>query len=59
MINKDIVCTQIRLPAYLHEYIKAEAERMGIAQNAFLTILLEKGKQVWEASVTVTPVVPK
>lgn len=32
----------------MHEYIKQEADRMGIAQNAFLVILLEQGKCVWE-----------
>lgn len=52
---KETVCTQIRIPAYMHEYIKAESDRMGIAQNAFLIILLEKGRQLWEAKVTVTP----
>lgn len=41
--------TQIRLPAGTHEYIKQEAARLGIAQNAFLIILLEQGKKLWEA----------
>lgn len=52
MKNKAI-STQIRLPAGIHEYIKQEAARMGIAQNAFLVILLEQGKKLWESSVTV------
>ncbi|MFG6369274.1 MAG: hypothetical protein K1W16_12780 [Lachnospiraceae bacterium] len=51
-MNKNVVCTQIRLPAEIHEYIRKEADRMGIAQNAFLVILLEQGKKLWEADVT-------
>lgn len=50
--KKDIISTQIRLPAGIHEYIKQEADRMGIAQNAFLIILLEQGRKLWEADVT-------
>lgn len=52
MSDKNTVSTQIRLPAGIHEYIKQEADRMGIAQNAFLIILLEQGKKLWEADVT-------
>lgn len=50
--KKEIISTQIRLPAGIHKYIKQEADRMGIAQNAFLIILLEQGKKLWEADVT-------
>ena len=53
-MNK-VVATQIRLPAAMHEYIKQEANRMGIAQNAFLVILLEQGKRLWEADVNLRP----
>lgn len=53
-VNK-VVATQIRLPAAMHEYIKQEANRMGIAQNAFLVILLEQGKRLWEADVNLRP----
>ena len=35
----------------MHEYIKQESSRMGIAQNAFLVILLEQGKKLWDAQV--------
>lgn len=52
MNKNNIISTQIRLPAGIHEYIKQEADRMGIAQNAFLIILLEEGKKLWEADVT-------
>lgn len=50
-----VVSTQIRLPAEMHEYIKKEAERMGIAQNAVLIMLLDRGRKVWNADVTVIP----
>ena len=50
--KNDIVSTQVRLPAAIHEYIKQEADRMGIAQNAFLIILLEQGRKLWEADIT-------
>ncbi len=51
-MKDKIISTQIRLPAGIHEYIKQEADKMGIAQNAFLVILLEQGKKLWEANVT-------
>ena len=51
MNKNNTISTQIRLPAEIHEYIKQEADRMGIAQNAFLIILLEQGKKLWEADV--------
>lgn len=47
--NREMVSTQMRLPADIHEYIKQEADRMGIAQNAFLITLLYQGKKLWEA----------
>ena len=50
--NKSVISTQIRLPEELHEYIKTEADRLDIAQNAFLIILLEQGKKLWKADVT-------
>ena len=50
-MKNETVPTQIRLPAGIHEYLKQEAARMGIAQNAFLVILLEQGKKLWEAQV--------
>ncbi len=51
-MEKNSVATQVRLPAYLHEYIKQEAGRMGIAQNAVLVMLLDKGRKAWEADVS-------
>lgn len=51
--NKDIVSTQVRLPADIYEYIEQEAGRMGIAKNAFLIILLEQGRKLWKADFTV------
>ena len=50
--DKRIVSTQIRLPAGIYRYIEQEADRMGIAKNAFLIILLEQGRKLWEADVT-------
>lgn len=51
-MEKNSVATQIRLPAFLHEYIKQEAGRLGIAQNAVLVMLLDKGRKAWEADVS-------
>lgn len=51
-MKENSISTQIRLPADIHRYIKQEADRMGIAQNAFLIVLLEQGKKLWEADVT-------
>lgn len=50
--DKKIISTQVRLPAGIHRYIEQEADRMGIAKNAFLIILLEQGRRLWEADVT-------
>ena len=52
-MDREVVSPQIRLPAQMHEYIKQEADRMGIAQNAFLVILLEQGRKLWESEITV------
>lgn len=52
MKEKNMVSTQIRLPAGIHEYIKQEADKIGIAQNAFLIILLEQGRKLWKADIT-------
>lgn len=52
MREKNMVSTQVRLPAGIHEYIKQEADRMEIAQNAFLIILLEQGRKLWDADIT-------
>lgn len=54
-MDHKIISTQIRLPEGIYEYIKGEAARMGIAQNAFLIILLEQGKKLWEAGVSLHP----
>lgn len=35
----EIISTQVRLPKEIHLYIKQEAERLGVAQNAFLLVL--------------------
>ena len=55
MNGKEIVSTQIRLPASIHKYIKQEAERLGIAQNAFLIVLLEQGRKLWESDMSIRP----
>lgn len=47
-----ITSTQVRLPEEIHSYIQQEAGRLGIAQNAFLLVLLDRGKRLWEAEVT-------
>lgn len=54
-MTEKVVSTQIRLPVYLHEYIKQEAARLGIAQNSVLVMLLDKGRKVWEADIKLIP----
>lgn len=51
MKNKETISTQIRLPAEIHEYIREEADKMGIAQNAFLIMLLYQGRKLWETDI--------
>lgn len=50
----NTVATQVRLPAELHEWIKQEAKRLGVAQNALLLILLDKGRKVWAWDIAAT-----
>lgn len=47
----EIVTTQVRLPKYLHDYITEEAARLGIAKNAMLIILADRGRREWEGLV--------
>ena len=51
--ENNIVPTQLRLSAEMHLYIKKESDRLGISQNAFITILLEQGKKIWEAKTII------
>lgn len=37
--------TTIRLPVELKELLQQEAERLGISFNAYILILIEKGRQ--------------
>ena len=50
-MDGKIISSQVRLPSDLHGFIQAEAARLGIAQNAFLIVLLEQGRWVWEAKL--------
>lgn len=52
---KTVVSTQIRIPEELHQYISDGASRLGVSQNAYLIFLLEQGKKLNEAPVTVQP----
>lgn len=54
-MKDDKIQTQIRLPSGIHEYIKQEAARMGVPQNTFLVILLEQGRRLWEADISLRP----
>lgn len=51
---REIVSTQIRLPADIHEWMKQEAARLGVSMNALLVILLDKGRRVWDADVNLS-----
>lgn len=55
MKSTNMVSTQVRLPSEMHEYIQREADRLGISQNAFLVVLLEHGKKLWEADIATYP----
>lgn len=52
MNDKNIISTQIRLSSEMYSFIKQEAERIGISQNAFTMVLLEQGRKLWDADVT-------
>lgn len=50
-MDSTAISTQIRLPAEMHDYIRREAGKLGVAQNAFLIILLAQGRKLWESDV--------
>lgn len=52
-MKNESISTQIRLPIGIHEYIKQESDRIGISQNAFLVVLLEQGRKLWDSEVNV------
>lgn len=54
MGDNDIIATQIRLPANLHEYAKEEAAKIGVPLNSFFIILMVQGKKMWEAQIEIT-----
>ena len=47
-----ITSTQVRLSEEIHSYIQQEAGRLGIAQNAFLLVRLDRGRKLWEEEVS-------
>ena len=52
-MDKNIITTQIRLCESLHEYVKAEAERLGISLNAAFISLLDEGRRFRESVIHV------
>jgi len=51
-MNNTIVATQARLPADMHEFLKREADKLGVAQNAFMIFMIAQGRKMWEADIT-------
>lgn len=49
------ICSQYRIPENLHEYITKKADELGISKNAFLVILLDRGKKYWESEINLLP----
>lgn len=49
------ITTQIRIGEEMWAYIKEEAQHLGISQNAFLCVLLSRGKKLWDAEITLHP----
>lgn len=49
------ISSQVRIPENLHEYITKKADKLGISKNAFLVILLDRGKKYWEAEINLLP----
>lgn len=47
-----VISTQVRLSEEIHTYIQQESRRLGVAQNAFLLVLLDRGKKLWEAEIS-------
>ena len=52
MNDKNSIATQIRLSSDIYNFIRQEAERLGISQNAFTMILLDRGRKLWESDIT-------
>lgn len=51
-IKKSLESTQIRLPSELFEYIRQESDRIGISQNSYMLILMEDGRRLRNAQIS-------
>jgi hypothetical protein len=51
MKNARAVITQTRMPQDLHDYVRDNAERLGVSQNAFMMILMDLGRKVYESNI--------
>ena len=49
----NMVASQVRFSDEMMEYIRTESDRLGIPQNAFILVLLEQGKKVWESGCVI------
>lgn len=58
-MKEQIIATQIRIPENMHKYLKSESERLGIPQNSVVLILLDMGRKINEATISLYPQTPK
>lgn len=53
MTDAKTESSQIRLPAEIFDYIRAEAVRTGMSQNAVMIALMLDGKRFREAKIVI------
>jgi hypothetical protein len=51
MENDRTINTQIRISQDLYGYVQSNAERLGVSQNAFMMILMDLGRKVYESDI--------
>ena len=59
MTENTYVATQIRLAPEVYDYLRAESGRMGISLNALMNMLIDDGRRLKEARITLHPQEPQ
>ena len=53
-MEKDQICTQLRLPNSFHAEVSAIAKRDGLSLNAAILMLMRLGLKLYESNVVLT-----
>jgi predicted HicB family RNase H-like nuclease len=51
-MSDEPTITQLRIAPSVHEYISRKADELGVSRNAMICVLIDLGRRVYEADVT-------